>query len=123
MHSYPSLNFIIELIYDKSFVSLDVMRKLSDLNINLNWLVAGKESMFNSDNNAKDEITFEIEDVLKKKRIDIKKEPHSRLFLLFGVNHHNQMQLLYVLLDLLEKFFFRLDLQGMQLHHLYFEVG
>lgn len=59
---------------DKTFVSKDVLCKLIiDLNVNLNYLVAGKGLMFLSDTEisttSKTEIAQEVEKILKDKGI------------------------------------------------------
>lgn len=59
---------------DKTFVSKDVLCKLViDLNVNLNYLVAGKGLMFLSDTEisttSKTEIAQEVEKILKDKGI------------------------------------------------------
>lgn len=59
---------------DKTFVSKDVLYKLIiDLNVNLNYLVAGKGLMFLSDTEisttSKTEIAQEVEKILKDKGI------------------------------------------------------
>lgn len=59
---------------DKTFVSKDVLCKLViDLNVNLNYLIAGKGLMFLSDSEisttSKTEIAQEVEKILKDKGI------------------------------------------------------
>ena len=57
---------------DKTFVSKDVLSKLViDLNINLNYLIAGKGQMFlpelEESATSKSEIALEVEKILKEK--------------------------------------------------------
>ncbi len=53
---------------DKSFVSLNVMRSLfMELNVNLNWLIAGQGEMFNAPKfeDVRGEILNEVDKLLK----------------------------------------------------------